>query len=153
MSCIPDPVIQSMSLHFCATICGCVLLYQSLVGLMMEEDHDTLVACWTALGAVIASIPKELQPSYVRCMREAVQTARDKERRKRRPGPLLLGGFCLPKALQPVLPIYLQGVLQVSAVLLFYVPLCISQRGCLLECVRCGTDTVWSSDLVSLHDP
>jgi hypothetical protein len=87
---------------------------QALVGLMMEEDHDTLVACWTALGAVIASIPKELQPSYVRCMREAVQTARDKERRKRRPGPLLLAGFCLPKALQPVLPIYLQGVLQVS---------------------------------------
>ena len=41
------------------------------------------------------------------------QTARDKERRKRKPGPLLLAGFCLPKALQPVLPIYLQGMLQV----------------------------------------
>lgn len=129
---------------------------QALVGLMMEEDKDTLVACWTALGAVINSIPKELQPSYVRTMREAVQvltrtrllltscelngwpalvairigtsdicvrfqdwlwfiqTARDKERRKRKPGPLLLAGFCLPKALQPVLPIYLQGMLQAS---------------------------------------
>ena len=43
-----------------------------------------------------------------------MQTARDKERRKRKPGPLLLSGFCLPKALQPVLPIYLQGMLQVS---------------------------------------
>ena len=74
----------------------------------MEEDHDTLLACWTALGAVVASIPKEVQPSYVRCMRDAVQTARDKERRKRKPPPLLLPGFCLPKALQPVLPIYLQ---------------------------------------------
>lgn len=41
-------------------------------------------------------------------------TARDKERRKRRVGqPLLVPGLCLPKALQPVLPIYLQGVLQV----------------------------------------
>jgi len=40
---------------------------------MMEEDKDTLVACWTALGAVISSIPKELLPSYVRTMREAVQ--------------------------------------------------------------------------------
>ena len=40
---------------------------------MMEEDRDTLMACWTALGAVITSIPKELQPSYVRTMREAVQ--------------------------------------------------------------------------------
>lgn len=93
---------------------------QALVGLMMEEDHGTLVACWTALGAVIASIPKELQPSYVRCMREAVQTARDKERRKRKPGPLLLAGFCLPKALQPVLPIYLQGVLQVGERLILH---------------------------------
>ena len=35
-------------------------------------------------------------------------------RRKRRVGqPLLVPGLCLPKALQPVLPIYLQGVLQV----------------------------------------
>ena len=39
----------------------------------MEEDKDILMACWTALGAVINSIPKELQPSYVRTMREAVQ--------------------------------------------------------------------------------
>ena len=44
-----------------------------LLGLMMEEDKDILMACWTALGAVISSIPKELQPSYVRTMREAVQ--------------------------------------------------------------------------------
>lgn len=42
---------------------------------MMEEDRDTLVACWTALGAVINSIPKELQPSYVRTMRDAVQVS------------------------------------------------------------------------------
>lgn len=45
---------------------------------------------------------------------DAVGTARDKERRKRRGGPLLLPGLCLPKALSPVLPIYLQGVLQAS---------------------------------------
>ena len=44
---------------------------------------------------------------------DCLQTAREKERRKRKPGPLLLAGFCLPKALQPVLPIYLQGMLQV----------------------------------------
>ena len=50
-------------------------------------------------------------PTMTNCNR--LQTARDKERRKRKPGPLLLAGFCLPKALQPVLPIYLQGMLQV----------------------------------------
>ena len=49
----------------------------------------------------------------MRVVKEAVATAREKERRKRLPGPLRVAGFCLPKALQPVLPIYLQGVLQV----------------------------------------
>lgn len=46
-------------------------------------------------------------------LQDAVSTARDKERRKRKSGALLVAGFCLPKALTPVLPIYLQGVLQV----------------------------------------
>ena len=86
---------------------------QALVGLMGEEDAETLKACWEALGKVSASVPKEVQPSHVRCVKEAVGTAREKERRKRRSGPQLLPGFCLPKALAPVLPFYLQGVLQV----------------------------------------
>jgi len=85
---------------------------QALVGLMMDEDAATLKACWDALAAVSASVPKEVQPSYVRCVKEAVGTAREKERRKRRAGALLLPGFCLPKALAPLLPFYLQGVLQ-----------------------------------------
>lgn len=150
--------------------------------LLAEDDPEALQACWEALGAVTASIPKEMQPSFVRCLKvrargvagacgagswlavawvarargpchaplqspsnnptaigssaaprvsnaathcpprpmhpsspqEAVLTARDKERRKRRRGALLVPGFCLPKALGPVLPIYLQGVLQVG---------------------------------------
>ena len=86
---------------------------QSLVSLMAEEDAETLKACWEALGAVGASVPKEVQPSFVRCVKDAVSTARDKERRRHRTGPHLLPGFCLPKALAPVLPFYLQGVLQV----------------------------------------
>eukprot|EP00887_Chlorella_sp_A99_P001205 scaffold14.g1205.t1 len=85
---------------------------EALVPLLAEDDADAVQACWEALAAVAGSIPKEMQPSYVRCVREAVLTARDHQRRKRRPGPLLVAGFCLPKALAPVLPIYLQGVLQ-----------------------------------------
>ncbi|PRW50843.1 Translational activator GCN1 isoform A [Chlorella sorokiniana] len=91
-------------------------LITALVPLLAEDEADTLLACWEALGAVTASIPKEMQPSFVRCLKDAVATARDKERRKRRVGqPLLVPGLCLPKALQPVLPIYLQGVLQGSS--------------------------------------
>ncbi len=50
------------------------------------------------------------------CSQGAVADAREKERRKRRGGSLLLAGLCVPpKALAPLLPIYLQGVLQVRA--------------------------------------
>lgn len=78
-----------------------------------DSSHEVLVLCWQALVAVAGSIPKEMMPSYVRTLKEAVSTAKEKERRKRRPPPLRVAGFCLPKALQPILPIFLQGVLQV----------------------------------------
>lgn len=92
----------------------CVTHVQSLVVLMADDSsQEVLVLCWQALVAVAGSIPKEMMPSYVRTLKEAVSTAKEKERRKRRPPPLRVAGFCLPKALQPVLPIFLQGVLQV----------------------------------------
>lgn len=56
---------------------------------------------------------QELGPAYVRTLKEAVGTAVERQRRRRLQGPLLLPGLCLPKALAPLLPIYLQGVLQV----------------------------------------
>jgi hypothetical protein len=77
-----------------------------------------------------------------------VLAAREKERKRRRaaagplglpPGaPVLVPGLCLPKALAPVLPIYLQGVLQVRARARGYV----SPRSChckwhLNFCVHC----------------
>jgi hypothetical protein len=49
----------------------------------------------------------------VGCVKEAVATARETERRKRTGRAVLVAGLCLPKALSPLLPIYLQGVLQV----------------------------------------
>lgn len=44
-------------------------LLQTLVPLLTEDDADVLGACWEALGAVTASIPKEMQPSFVRCLK------------------------------------------------------------------------------------
>ena len=84
------------------------------------------------MEAVAGAVPKDDHPLYVRPLKEAVATALEKERRKRRnaavaaasrgePAPdwgkggPLLAGFCLPKALAPVLPIYLAGVLQGSS--------------------------------------
>lgn len=48
-------------------------------------------------------------------LKDALAGAKEKERRKRRGGPLHLKGLTLPpKALGPFVPIYLQGVLQVG---------------------------------------
>lgn len=41
-------------------------------------------AAWEALGNVIGTIPKETLPSLLKVARDAVSTARDKERRKRK---------------------------------------------------------------------
>ena len=41
-------------------------------------------AAWEALSSVIGSIAKEDLPSHVKVLRDAVSTARDKERRKRK---------------------------------------------------------------------
>ena len=97
-------------------------LISSLIALLTEEDHDWLVGIWSALSSVMASIPKEMAPSFVRTLKEAVAVAREKEKRKLRSAAavtsltaLTIPGFCLPKALSPVLPVYLQGVLQGSS--------------------------------------
>lgn len=81
---------------------------QNLVSLLSEEDEEALKACWGALGAITSSIAKELLASYSHCLREALATAKEKQRRKRRQGELLVPGLCLPKTLGPILPIYLQ---------------------------------------------
>ncbi|KAG2489371.1 hypothetical protein HYH03_012201 [Edaphochlamys debaryana] len=89
-------------------------LLQSLVLLLAEEaPPEELITVWRALEAVCGAIPKDDLPEFVHSLKSAMADAREKERRKRRGGPLLLAGLCVPpRALAPLLPIYLQGVLQ-----------------------------------------
>eukprot|EP00898_Chlorokybus_atmophyticus_P007528 jgi/Chlat1/7777/Chrsp66S07244 len=89
-------------------------LITAIVGLFNDANKDLLTSAVGALGAVTGGIPKEELPTYTRCVRDAVSTARDKERRKRRGMPVLVPGLCLPKALQPMLPIFLQGLMNGS---------------------------------------
>ncbi|CAO2827459.1 unnamed protein product [Amaranthus hypochondriacus] len=90
-------------------------MISTLIVLLSDSDHDTVVTAWEALSKVVTSIPKEVLPSHIKLVRDAVSTARDKERRKKKGGSILVPGFCLPKALQPVLPIFLQGLISGSA--------------------------------------
>jgi hypothetical protein len=104
------------------------------VPLLADYDAaDVAVAAWRAVDAAASSIPRDVQAAHAGAAREAVATARERERRKRRaaaaaaaagnPAPAeaaaassvpagCLAGLCLPpKALAPLLPLYLQAVL------------------------------------------
>ncbi|XP_078427732.1 putative protein kinase regulator ILITHYIA [Wolffia australiana] len=90
-------------------------MISTLIPLLSDNDQATVQASWEALGRVIGSVPKEILPSYIKLVRDAISTARDKERRKRKGGSVLIPGLCLPRALQPLLPIFLQGIISGSA--------------------------------------
>lgn len=87
-----------------------------LVPLLSEDDEGVLTDTWTAVAAVTGTIPKEMTPSYVRCLRDALNVGRERMRRKTKSKNVELPGLsAVPKALAPLLPIYLQGVLQGSS--------------------------------------
>eukprot|EP00850_Spirogloea_muscicola_P020733 SM000225S07012 [mRNA] locus=s225:44176:68989:+ [translate_table: standard] len=90
-------------------------LLSTLIVMLTDTDPAALKAIWDALVSLTSTMPKESLPQYLKVVRDAVSTARDKERRKRKAGPVLITGFTLPKALQPVLQIYLQGLMSGSA--------------------------------------
>ncbi|CAH1426246.1 unnamed protein product [Lactuca virosa] len=100
---------------------------KALLSAMGDDDHaevqnlakkatETVVlAAWEALSRVVGLVPKEVLPSYIKLVRDVVSTSRDKERRKKKGGPIAILGLCLPRALQLLLPIYLQGLISGSA--------------------------------------
>ncbi|KAI4338617.1 hypothetical protein MLD38_023653 [Melastoma candidum] len=90
-------------------------IISTLIVMLSDSDSSTVAVSWEALSRVIGSVPKEVLPSYIKVVRDAVSTARDKERRRKKGGPVLVPGFCLPKALQPVLPIFHHGLISGSA--------------------------------------
>ncbi len=109
---IVSPDNSTILTHGCL---ACVSCPQALVLLLVEEDEALAAAGWKALEALAATVPKDEQADHVDALKEAVATAREKERRKRKSGPLRIGGLCSqPRALAPLLPFYLQGVLQVG---------------------------------------
>ncbi|KAL6142934.1 hypothetical protein ACLB2K_061209 [Fragaria x ananassa] len=90
-------------------------MISTLIVLLSDSDSATVAVSWEALSRVVSSVPKEVLPSYIKLVRDAVSTSRDKERRKKKGGPIVIPGLCLPKALQPLLPIFLQGLISGSA--------------------------------------
>ncbi|XP_073262744.1 protein ILITYHIA-like isoform X5 [Populus alba] len=59
-------------------------MISTLIILLSDSDSSTVEVAWEALSRVIGSVPKEALPSYIKLVRDAVSTSRDKEQGKRR---------------------------------------------------------------------
>jgi HEAT repeat protein len=90
-------------------------LLSTLIIMLTDTDPRTVQASWNALGSITGTIAKENLPSFLKVVRDAVSAAKTKERRRSKGGAILIPGFCLPKALQPVQQIYIQGLMSGSA--------------------------------------
>jgi len=82
------------------------LLLRGLLQLFTSTDKPTLEAAWTALNHVTKKVDIEDQRMMVLEMRQAVKFAAS----DLKPGQLM-PGFCLPKGIQPILPVYREAIL------------------------------------------
>ncbi|CAD6206440.1 unnamed protein product [Miscanthus lutarioriparius] len=73
-------------------------MMSTLIILLSDTDKATVSAALEAFSRVVASVPKEHLPTHIKLG-----------------VPILVPGLCLPKALQPFLPIFQQGLISGSA--------------------------------------
>ena len=91
------------------------VILTALIRQLADAGPAAVQAALAALGDVTGGLPKEELAQHVRCMREGVVAARDRVRRRLKASSsvdILVPGFCLPKALSPLVAVYLQAVLQ-----------------------------------------
>ncbi|XP_047737876.1 eIF-2-alpha kinase activator GCN1 isoform X2 [Hyalella azteca] len=81
-------------------------LLRGLLQLFTSNDDATLQAAWAALNAVTKRLDASDQRTLVSDVRQAVKFASS----DLKPGQLM-PGFCLPKGIQPILPIYREAIL------------------------------------------
>ncbi|XP_044271833.1 eIF-2-alpha kinase activator GCN1 [Tribolium madens] len=81
-------------------------LLRGLIHLCTDSDKDVLQMSWEALNAVTKTLDPKLQATYVSDVRQAVRYAMSDMK-----GAQLLPGFCLPKGIAPILPIFREAIL------------------------------------------
>ncbi|KAK3887663.1 hypothetical protein Pcinc_008247 [Petrolisthes cinctipes] len=81
-------------------------LLRGLIHLFTHTNPEMLKTAWLALSAVTKSLDAADQRSLVSDVRQAVKFAASDLK-----GEELMPGFCLPKGIQPILPIFREAVL------------------------------------------
>ncbi|KAH1001345.1 eIF-2-alpha kinase activator GCN1-like isoform X2 [Dendroctonus ponderosae] len=82
-------------------------LLRGLIFLMTDNDRDVLQRAWEALNAVTKTLEPKQQAAYVSDVRQAVRYAMSDLKGISD----LLPGFCLPKGIVPILPIFREAIL------------------------------------------
>eukprot|EP00090_Calanus_glacialis_P034085 TRINITY_DN5691_c0_g1_i1.p1 TRINITY_DN5691_c0_g1~~TRINITY_DN5691_c0_g1_i1.p1 ORF type:complete len:2002 (-),score=813.41 TRINITY_DN5691_c0_g1_i1:71-5326(-) len=82
-------------------------LIRSLIHLFTDTDHGVLTEAWNALSAVTKTLDAGEQMSHVPDVRQAVRFAVA----DLKADTVLLPGFCLPKGISPILPIFRESIL------------------------------------------
>jgi hypothetical protein len=83
-----------------------IQLLHGLMLLLAEQDKEILVRAWEALNAVTKTLDSAQQIAHVSDVRDAVKCAANTL-----PAKSELPGFCLPKGIQPLLPVFREGIL------------------------------------------
>ena len=91
-------------------------LIRNIIMLFTSDDSTILQEAWNALSAVTKTLDASEQMAHVSDVRQAVRFAvsdiRDKRNQKQESSAeLTLPGFCLPKGIQPILPIFRESIL------------------------------------------
>ncbi|KAJ1560007.1 hypothetical protein HK096_010385, partial [Nowakowskiella sp. JEL0078] len=82
-----------------------------LVGYLgLKDDEDTLLSAWKALFAAANSIKKDDLEQFVSPLRKAVRSVTENLSDDEN-----VPGFCLPKGISPMLPIFQHGILNGNA--------------------------------------
>ncbi|XP_039292554.1 eIF-2-alpha kinase activator GCN1 [Nilaparvata lugens] len=82
------------------------MLVRGLIHLFTDEDREVLITSWETLAAVTRTLDSEQQISHVGDVRQAVKFAMSDMK-----GCDLLPGFCLPKGITPILPLFREAIL------------------------------------------
>ncbi|XP_055908453.1 eIF-2-alpha kinase activator GCN1 [Eupeodes corollae] len=80
-------------------------LLRCLLRLLAEQDRDILQRSWDALNAVIKGLDSAQQIAHVSDVRQAVRFAASDLKGSELPG------FCLPKGISPLLPVFREAIL------------------------------------------
>ncbi|KAK0174572.1 hypothetical protein PV327_010330 [Microctonus hyperodae] len=81
-------------------------LLRGLIHLFTDDDREVLQKSWEALSAVTKTLDSDQQIAYLQDIRQAVRFASSDLK-----GQDLMPGFCLPKGITPILPIFREALL------------------------------------------